>query len=200
MIDISFRLLNMRDMFRYLGCNIFIVSYRGYGKSTGSPSEAGLNTDAEAALDTLRARQDIDRSRIVVFGRSLGGAVAISLSARRGQHIQGLIVENTFTSIPDMARTIIPLARYVFPSFLCRNKWPSISTVADVSVPVLFVSGQKDELVPKAMMEALFQASRSSRKQIVRFPRGDHMNTPNQPNYYAELARFLNRLRDGSTD
>ena len=89
-----------------VGCNVFMLEYRGYGMSTGIPNEEGLMVDAQTALDYIRNREDIKSSRIVVYGQSLGGAVAIQLVAKNQEahDVAGLMLENTFTSI----RKLIP--------------------------------------------------------------------------------------------
>ena len=74
------RLLNVQGLYTSIGCNVALLEYRGYGRSEGSPSEEGIYMDAQAALDFLLTRQDIATDKIVVFGRSLGGAVAIDLA------------------------------------------------------------------------------------------------------------------------
>lgn len=81
---------------------MLILAYRGYGDSEGTPSETGLALDAEATLEYALGRDDIDKDRLFVFGRSLGGAVAIQLAMSKSNALRGLIVENTFTSIADM--------------------------------------------------------------------------------------------------
>lgn len=89
-----------------LHCNVFMLEYRGYGLSTGTPDEAGLKIDAQTALDYLRQRPETRDTKIVVYGQSLGGAVAINLVATNQEEdeISGLILENTFLSI----RKLIP--------------------------------------------------------------------------------------------
>lgn len=86
--------------------NILMVEYRGYGMSTGVPDENGLNIDAQTALDFVRQREDLKNSKIIVYGQSIGGAVAIQLAASNKHHgdIRGLILENTFLSV----RKLIP--------------------------------------------------------------------------------------------
>ena len=90
----------------FLGCHVLLLEYRGYGMSTGTPNEQGLVIDAQTALDHIRNRQDIKGTKIVVYGQSLGGAVAIQLVAKNqeARDVVGLILENTFTSI----RKLIP--------------------------------------------------------------------------------------------
>jgi abhydrolase domain-containing protein 13 len=92
----------------HLKCAVFVLGYRGYGKSEGTPSQAGLEQDAAAALQHLQQRGDVDASRIVLFGRSLGGAVALHLIAKQDGAMKAAIIENTFTSVGDMAARMLP--------------------------------------------------------------------------------------------
>lgn len=122
--NMGHRLQNVTGLFHTCQCNVLLVEYRGYGLSTGVPSERGFCADARAALDYLFTRHDLDLNQIVVFGRSLGGAVAIDLAANSeySQRIMCVIVENTFTSIPDMAIELIhPGIRYL-PLLCFKNK------------------------------------------------------------------------------
>ena len=124
--NIGHRLPNAKGLYKHLQANVFLVEYRGYGLSEGVPSESGIYKDAQGALNYLHTRQDIDRRRIIIFGRSLGifqialiqpasfnflfrfqgGAVAVDLAFRQSspEHIYCLLLENSFTSIPDMAK------------------------------------------------------------------------------------------------
>lgn len=88
----ALRLHFIKSMIRVLDCNVFILSYRGYGLSHGVPSEKGLQMDAEAAMRMLNSRKDIDSTKLVIFGRSLGGAVAIYTASKFKDQIRGLIV------------------------------------------------------------------------------------------------------------
>lgn len=122
------------------GFNVFMLSYRGYGRSEGSPSEKGLRLDAKAALQYLFDREDIiDKNRIYIFGRSIGGACAIALAASPlGQEvIKGIVVENTFTSIDDMIDVVFPILTFAKP--FNRNKWNSFNEIPNVKVPILFM-------------------------------------------------------------
>lgn len=117
-----------------------MLSYRGYGLSEGSPSEKGLRLDAKAALQYLHDRDDvIDKNRIYIFGRSIGGACAIALAASPlGQDIvKGIVVENTFTSIDDMIDVVFPFLAFAKP--FNRNKWNSLSEIPRIKVPILFM-------------------------------------------------------------
>lgn len=158
-----------------IGCSVFMLEYRGYGLSTGSPDEKGLMIDAQTGLDYLTNRQETKNNQIVVYGQSLGGAVSIALVAnnQKGGKISGLVLENTFLSmrklIPSYVltvftiitngvlteRSVIPPARYL--SYLCHQIWPSDAVIPQITeVPVLFLSGLRDEIVPYVFTISLF--------------------------------------------
>eukprot|EP00761_Pharyngomonas_kirbyi_P013282 gb/GECH01013309.1/.p1 GENE.gb/GECH01013309.1/~~gb/GECH01013309.1/.p1 ORF type:complete len:291 (+),score=70.32 gb/GECH01013309.1/:1-873(+) len=187
--NISHRLQNVRDLYR-LGYNIFLVSYRGYGLSRGAPSESGLQRDAEAALEYLsRQRRDIDGKKIFVFGRSLGGAVGIHLARKHQEKIAGLIIENTFTCIPDIIDHVLPFLRFF--KWLSWNHWNSIQAVGHITKPILFLSGGQDELVPPQMMRQLYNRCYSPRKQLRVLEAGTHNETWQQPGYYTAIEEFI---------
>jgi len=182
-------------LFNNCEINLLIFDYRGYGLSTGEANEWGLKTDAEAALDWLRKRQDINTEKIVLFGRSLGGALAINL-ARKKSHLDdvcGVIVENTFTDIRAMCGELISkeLSEYV-PNCLIRSKFESIKDIEYVQQPIQFISGQADQLIPPRMMETLHETCCSPQKQIKRFRLGNHNNTWMCKGYYSAISSFLN--------
>jgi fermentation-respiration switch protein FrsA (DUF1100 family) len=140
---------NLRMFYLALDCNVVILSYRGYGESESVPSEDGLYLDAEAILQWLLGRDDLDRSRIVLFGRSLGGGVAIDLAAKHEESgengglsgtVAAVIVENSFASISNMVDCVFPYLSFVKP-FILRMKWDSINKIVAISKPILFVSG-----------------------------------------------------------
>jgi len=118
-----------------------------YGLSSGRPCEKGLNVDAQVALEYILKRNDTKNNKIVVYGQSLGGALSIQLVSRNQDKVHGLILENTFRSIRTLIPTVFPPARFL--AKLCHQIWPSEATLPQiVDVPVLFLSGLKDELVP----------------------------------------------------
>ncbi|CAH1708202.1 protein ABHD13 [Aphis gossypii] len=192
--NMGHRLSNVVGFYNELRCNIVMLEYRGYGLSQGSPSERGFYMDASAAVDFILTRNDLNLGRIIVFGRSLGGAVAIDLAARLeyAQKIWCVIVENTFTCIPDMAIELMSskFLKYI-PLFLYKNKYMSNWKMGKLQVPILFVSGEEDTLVPPSMMTNLFNAYSGPLKQIVRFRRGSHNTTWNCPGYYKKIRKFL---------
>ena len=147
--NIGHRIPIARMMIGTTGCNVFMLEYRGYGLSTGEPDEAGLNVDAQTALDYLRERAETRDHKFVIYGQSLGGAVSIRLVAKN-QHagdIQGLILENTFLSMRKLIPSVIPPAKYL--TLLCHQVWPSDTWIPGITeVPILFLSGLQDEIVP----------------------------------------------------
>lgn len=195
--NMGHRLLNTTGIYNSLQCNILMVEYRGYGLSSGSPSERGLFNDARAAVDYLFTRHDLDHSQIVLFGRSLGGAVAIDLAAdvEYSQRIMCTIVENTFTSIPDMAVELIhPSVKYL-PLFFYKNRFFSIHKIQFLSAPSLFISGLADALVPPRMMAQLHNRCGSINKELLRIPGGSHNDTWAVSGYYNGIAKFLEQCR-----
>lgn len=159
--NIGHRLQDARRFYAR-GYNLLMVSYRGYGRSEGAPNEPGLMRDAAAAIAYAADRADvIDTRRVYLFGRSIGGAVAIAAAAAaRANTVRGLVIENSFTSIDDMIDVVLPPLRAF--KFLNRNKWDSLSRIKDVKVPILFISGQRDELCPPIHMRRLHEEAENS--------------------------------------
>lgn len=203
--NIAHRLEMVRIMLQQLQCNVFLLSYRGYGASEGYPSQKGITKDAQAALDHLSQRSDIDTSRIVVFGRSLGGAVGAVLTRNNPDKVAGLILENTFTSILDMAGVLLPFLKWFIggsgtkgPKLLncvVRSPWSTIDVVGEIKQPILFLSGLQDEMVPASHMQMLYAkaAARNNRCLFVEFPTGMHMDTwlAGGDQYWRTIQQFL---------
>jgi len=134
------------DHLRRLGANVIIPDYEGYGMSAGKPSEAGCYTTADAAYDYLLGRNDINRSKIVSMGWSLGGAVAIDLAHRRP--VAGLITISAFTNLRDMAHRVLPW----FPvSWILKYKFDNLAKLPEIKCPVLIIHGGRDDIVPFKM-------------------------------------------------
>ena len=122
--NIGQRLSIANYLFNYCESNVFLVEYRGYGLSEGYACEKGFYRDAEAAINYLLTRSDIDTTKIIVFGQSIGGAVVIDLATKFNNKLFGLIVENTFTSLPDIGRDLfggIPGVGYL-PDICFKNQ------------------------------------------------------------------------------
>jgi len=141
-------------LFRALGLQVFIIDYRGYGQSEGTPSEQGTYLDASAAWRYLTTEKKIPAEKIILYGESLGGAVAAWLGSRH--RAGGLITESAFTSIADMARHYYP---YLPVRLLTRIHYPVIKYITGVHFPVLIIHSPDDEIVPFAQAQALYQAA-----------------------------------------
>lgn len=178
--------------FRELGTNVLTVSYRGYGRSTGSPSEKAIKSDAQVLLEYLQSHPVLSRTNIVLYGRSLGGAVAIYLASIGKSFFKAVIVENTFLSIPHMVRVVLPMASLI--KHLVTEKWESYKAIKNVdpSTPFLFLGGEKDELVPPKDFRELFSLCPAKRKFFKTYPRGTHNDTCVQPLYWQDVHHFLN--------
>ncbi|MFH1877742.1 MAG: alpha/beta hydrolase [Candidatus Omnitrophota bacterium] len=148
--NISYRLDIIR-MLNELGLNVFIPDYRGYGKSGGTASEQGTYLDAEAAYEYLLSRGDVDEQKIILYGKSLGGAVAVDLAAK-GKGAM-LILDSTFTSVGDVAREIYPF----LPSWALSIKYDNIAKISKVTVPKLIMHSKEDEVIRFYHGRKLFQ-------------------------------------------
>ncbi|XP_061091159.1 protein ABHD13 [Conger conger] len=193
--NIGHRVPNALLMLVNLKANVVLLDYRGYGKSEGEPSEEGLRLDAEAALDYVMTRPDLDKTKVVLFGRSLGGAVAVRLASENPHRVAAVILENTFLSIPHMAATLFTfLPMGYLPLWCYKNKFLSYRHVAQCRMPSLFVSGLSDQLIPPVMMKQLYELSPSRTKRMAIFPDGTHNDTWQCPGYFAALEQFVKDL------
>jgi abhydrolase domain-containing protein 13 len=176
-----------------LSCNVFMLEYRGYGLSTGTPDETGLTIDAQTALDYVRKRPELHDTKLLVYGQSLGGAVAIKLVAENQDvgDIAGVILENTFTSIRKLIPTAFPPAKFI--ARLCHQLWPSEEILPKITadIPMLFLSGLKDEIVPAPMMKTLYDICKVERKLWETFPNGHHNDTVAEPGYFDAIWAFV---------
>uniref|UniRef100_A0A5B7AWY5 Peptidase S9 prolyl oligopeptidase catalytic domain-containing protein n=1 Tax=Davidia involucrata TaxID=16924 RepID=A0A5B7AWY5_DAVIN len=203
--NIAHRLEMVRIMLQRLQCNVFMLSYRGYGASDGYPSQHGITRDAQAALDYLIQRTDIDTSRIVIFGRSLGGAVGAVLAKNNPENVAALILENTFTSILDMAGVLLPFLKWFIGgsgskgprvlNCIVRSPWSTIDIIGQIKQPTLFLSGLQDEMVPPSHMQMLYAKTAAHNRQciFVEFPTGMHMDTwlAGGDRYWRTIQQFL---------
>jgi len=156
--NISHRLENVKFLLDQ-GLSVFIFDYRGYGKSSGRPSEAGIYGDGLAAYDFLVGSKLIQPSKIIPFGRSLGSSVAIEIALKR--EVKALIIESAFTSTRDMAGSLF-LFRAI--SFILPAHYDNLGKIAGVSVPKLVIHGDHDEIVPFSMGQRLYQAAQSPKR------------------------------------
>jgi uncharacterized protein len=183
--NISHRLDTML-MFERLGMGSFFIDYRGYGNSTGKPSEQGTYTDAAAAWNYLTVTRQLRASQIVIFGESLGGAVAAWLAER---HVpRALVLESTFTSIPEVAADHYPALPV---RLLARIRYDSRARLNSIDCPVFVAHSRDDELIAFKHGRKLFDAAKSP-KQFLEM-RGGHNEAFifAQPAWSAALATFL---------
>lgn len=195
--NIGLRLPNALQMLQYLDAHVLLVEYRGYGDSDDAPvNEAGLKLDAEAALKFIRTHPQVDPEQIFIFGRSLGGSVAFHLAhyaERNNIPIAGVMVENTFLSIAAMVDTLMP---YVAPfkALILRIGWRSDLIVPHLTVPVLYLAGGRDELVPHSHMVELYKATQQSRMLKMHIiENGTHNESWLQggTEYWAQMKEFM---------
>lgn len=184
------------QFYKKMGYNVFVFSYRGYGKSTGSAHEQGIKLDCHAVVNYLAKHKTLSSTSIVLYGRSLGGAIGIymaTLPSSKGL-ISGLVLENTFLSIPKLIPNVLPLLSPL--SFLCTEKWESERLIRHLprDIPVLFLSGKKDELVPPSHVESLYDLCPSETKQLAEFDDGMHNDTIIQPAYWSQVFKFIKQI------
>jgi fermentation-respiration switch protein FrsA (DUF1100 family) len=156
--NISHRLDSIR-LLHSLGLQVLIFDYRGYGESQGSPSEAGTYRDVDAAWQFLLTARGLPESGIIIFGRSLGAAVAADLASRTRP--AAVILESAFTSVPDMATGIYP---WLPVRLLSRYRYDNLGKMARITRPLLLVHSRQDEIIPIAHGERLFERAHEPKR------------------------------------
>jgi uncharacterized protein len=169
------------------GLSVLLFDYRGYGGNPGRPSEDGLAADARAAQAWLAARPEVDPRRIAYFGESLGAAVALRLAVERPP--AALILRSPFTSLIDVGRLHYP---WLPVNWLLTDRYRSDDQVAQLTVPLLVIAGERDQIVPAALSRRLYDSA-SARKRFVLVPGADHNDAAllNGPQTVGEILRFL---------
>jgi len=185
--NISHRLDSIA-IFHELGLDTLIIDYRGYGRSEGKPGEAGTYLDAQAAWDYLVSQRGIAPERIVIFGRSLGGAVAAWLAVENTA--AAVIIESCFSSALDMARRLYP---FMPTRLITRLKYPVSDFVAQLKSPLLVIHSRDDEIIPFTMAQAIFAAATEPKTMLE--ISGDHNNgfLMGRDRYMAGLRDFIGR-------
>jgi fermentation-respiration switch protein FrsA (DUF1100 family) len=208
--NMGFRLKNAAEMYARAKINVLMMDYRGYGASGGNPTEKGLNLDADAVLQFAVKHPRLQRSKMVAFGRSLGGAVSFALAHRHPSLVRGVVVENTFLSVGAMVDILMPFLTPI-KWLVLKIKWNSDDLIQSLSQPIMFISGSKDTLVPPFHMLGLYKkaTSRVTCKEadsvLYQVVDGDHNNTWEVAGmeYYRRLKVFmdsLNKEEGGSVD
>lgn len=187
--NISHR-LQLLQLFHELGLNVLLFDYRGYGRSDGRPTEAGLQQDAAAAWSYLTQHRGLAPEDIVLHGQSMGGPFAAWLAGRARP--AALVLESTFTSVPDMAAQ---LYGWLPARWLARLRLDTLSALAEVRCPVLVIHSRADEIIPYAHGERLYAAAREPKRQLA--IGGDHNAGfwTSRDAYAAGLRDFLATLQ-----
>ena len=183
--NISHRLESI-SIFHELGLSVFIIDYRGYGQSEGKVSEQGTYRDAEAAWEYLTQTRNIAADRIIIFGRSLGAAIAAWLASKHTP--AALILESGFSSVPSMAKRIYP---FLPVQWLASFQYDTARYVANISCPLLVAHSKNDEIIPFAEGLAVFAAAPEA-KQLLEM-RGGHNDgfLVSGSTYVAGLGSFI---------
>ena len=186
--NVSHRLGRALEMQRRLGVSVLLFDYRGYGRSEGSPDEEGTYRDARAAYRYATEAKGVPPGALVLFGESLGAAVAVQLALERPAG--ALILESAFTSIPDMARAAYPFLPPVGP--LIRTRYETLAKVPKLALPLLVLHGERDEIVPLAQGRRVYEAA-GGPKRFFPIPGAGHNDTyvVGGDAYWRTLAEFL---------
>lgn len=176
-------------IFNRLGLDVFIFDYRGYGRSEGQPGEEGMYRDASAAWRYLTEKRGFASEDVILFGRSLGGAVAANLAAE--VPAGGLILESTLSSARDFANLVFPLLSRLV---LLRYNFDTLAKVRQASCPLLVLHSREDEVMPFRLGEKVYAAA-GEPKRFVEIS-GDHNGgfLRSQPAYEAALADFVRTI------
>ncbi len=187
--NISHRLDNISRL-HSVNISVFIFDYRGYGRSGGFISEAGLYTDMEAAYREAHGHASRHNLKLVVFGRSLGGVAAVHVAS--AHRCSGVILESTFTNLAAMARTHFPLP---FVDGLLRDRFNSLGKIPNVKDPLLFFHGDHDEIVPYRYGLELYEAAPEP-KEFVPLKGAGHNDTylVGGEAYFEKLRGFVEKL------
>jgi fermentation-respiration switch protein FrsA (DUF1100 family) len=187
--NVGHRVENLMMMHNLVGASMFIIDYRGYGRSEGEPTEAGLYLDAEAALRHLTTERGISPERgVILFGRSLGSAVAVELATRHS--FLGVVLESPLTSIDAFVRQAYPaLSGIAEVDVEAHSSFDSITKIGRIHCPVFILHGDYDEIVPYSMGRELYDAANEP-KSFYRIRGAGHNDT-----YIVGGERYFDALK-----
>lgn len=190
--NVAYLVAMLGEMSKRYEVSVFAFDYRGYGRSEGKPNEAGVLADCDAAVGWLAERSGLPANQLVLHGRSLGGAAAVDMASRHGA--RGLILEDTFTSMPDVAARLYPWAPV---RMLMRTQYRSIDKLPLYTGPLLQGHGTDDMLIPLAVAQRLHACSTCSDKRFIEMPGKGH-NDPPTAEFYQALGEFYGSLSTGN--
>ncbi|CAG8468684.1 6244_t:CDS:2 [Acaulospora colombiana] len=172
-------------------CNVILLSYRGYGHSEGTPSEKGIRMDTQAILDYIKQDPSLKDTKLIIYGQSLGGSEICIKQGRTDGHKLINTIE-----LPIQQRIISHVApKFRYISFICSEIWPSDKSIVRIkSIPILFISGTKDEIIPPRQMRTLYElAATTGRKEWKEVIGGSHYDTVTKPEYFEIIGEFLRK-------
>lgn len=191
--------LNRALVFHQLGFQILLIDYRGYGRSEGKfPQEAQVYEDVELAFQYLVTQRQIAPQDIIVYGHSLGGAIAINL-AQNHRDIAGLIIESSFTSMRAMADFLGGVYNFLPIDWILHQYFDSMQKLPSLSMPILYIHGTLDKTVPYEMSKTLYEATQAPKKLLI-VPEADHNTVAaiGGEDYVQAIAEFMEMVRDGA--
>lgn len=170
--------------------NVFMFDYRGFGKSKGRPSQAGLLDDTQSAINVVRHRSDVNPQRLVLFGQSIGGANMVSaLGNGDREGIRAVILDSTFASYSSIANQMIPGS-----GFFMDDSYNAERFIAEVSpIPVLIIHGKADRVIPREQSERLYDLTREPKQKII-LPDGEHIDAFSERHggvYRDQMVNFI---------
>lgn len=174
---------------RRLGLHLLTFDYRGYGESAGDPTEAGIYRDADAAYAYLRDTLGVPPERVLIFGHSLGSAVAVDLASR--VQSRALILEGAFTSVPDVGQRTY----FFLPvRLMARNRFASDEKISRVAVPKLFLHASADEVIPYDLGRRLFDIAPGPKRFVPLAGGHNDAYAADSATYFGSVSRFLREL------
>ncbi|MDY0041935.1 MAG: alpha/beta hydrolase [Desulforhabdus sp.] len=190
--NISHRLDSLKMMHKRLRIPIFIFDYREYGLSEGSISKAGTFLDAQGAYRYITEQKGFPPSSVILYGRSLGTALAVYIASRKDS--LGVVLEAAFTSTDDVMKLYSP---YYLPQATGANKYDNLSLIGLVASPVLFIHGQMDHTIPISMAKRLYQETHAP-KYFFEVPGADHNDTylVGGSKYLSVWSQFIKKCLD----
>jgi fermentation-respiration switch protein FrsA (DUF1100 family) len=190
--NLSYRGSVLKAWHQEMGVAVLLFDYPGYGLSSGEPSEAGCYAAGDAAYDWLVESRKVPPERILLYGGSLGGGIAVDLASRRPH--RALVLVAAFTSFPDMAQKRFP---WLPGRWLVRNRYDNLSKIAHCNTPVFIAHAPQDRLIPYLQAERLYAAA-AEPKCLFAMPNYHHIDIP-IPSFYPALRAFL-QDSDGSAE
>ena len=169
--------------FTRLGIGLLLVEYPGYGRSEGAPSQESITKTFVTAYDVLSSRKDVDSSRIIFLGRSLGGGALCALAQKRPS--AALILMSAFTGVRPLAK------RYLVPSFLVRDSFDNLTVVKNYPNPILIIHGKHDTIIPFSHGKTLHQAAKQG--EMITYNAGHNDCPPDWDVFWRDVEGFLRK-------